>query len=70
MKLRAIKTRKVALEQPSYWQLVFQQSTVNGAEYRGEHLPGFSWSWRENTYLQRRLRHVRTGQIQRVLNQN
>jgi hypothetical protein len=66
VKLRVVKTCKITLQQPSYWQLVFQQSTVNGADYRGEYLPGFSWSWPEDTYLQRRLRDVRTGQIQRV----
>lgn len=40
---------------PSYWQLVFLQSKVNGAAYTGEELPGRNWSWPQNTYLQRRL---------------
>lgn len=40
---------------PSYWQLVFMQSKVNGAAYTGEELPGRNWEWPKNTYLQRRL---------------
>ena len=43
-------------ERPSYWQLVFLQSKVNGAAYTGEELPGRNWDWPKNTYLQRRLR--------------
>lgn len=43
-------------ERPSYWQLVFLQSKVNGAAYTGEDLPGRNWDWPKNTYLQRRLR--------------
>ena len=42
-------------EKPSYWQLVFLQSKVNGAAYNGEELPGRNWKWPEDTYLQRRL---------------
>jgi hypothetical protein len=41
---------------PSYWQLVFLQSKVNGAAYNGEELPGRNWEWPRDTYLQRRLR--------------
>jgi len=44
------------LDKPSYWQLVFLQSKVNGASYNGEELPGRNWEWPKNTYLQRRLR--------------
>lgn len=40
---------------PSYWQLVFLQSKVNGANYNGEALPQRSWDWPKNTYLRRRL---------------
>ena len=40
---------------PSYWQLVFLQSKVNGAAYNGEELPGRNWNWPKDTYLQRRL---------------
>jgi len=43
-------------ERPSYWQLVFLPSKVNGAAYTGEELPGRNWDWPKNTYLQRRLR--------------
>jgi hypothetical protein len=46
-------------ERPSFWQLVFSQSKVNGAFYQGEDLPGYKWEWPKNTYFQRRLR--RTG---------
>ena len=40
---------------PSFWQLVFSQSRVNGAPYFGDNLPGRSWEWPKDTYLQRRL---------------
>ena len=43
------------LRKTSYWQLVFLQSKVNGAAYNGEALPGRTWNWPKNTYLQRRL---------------
>src|SRR6476646_8951246 len=46
-------------DRPSYWQLVFLQSKVNGAAYTGEELPGRNWNWPKNTYLQRRLRKPR-----------
>ncbi len=49
-----MKTMDNALEKPSYWQLVFAQSKVNGAKYFGEELPGCNWSWPTDTYLQRR----------------
>lgn len=39
----------------SFWQLVFSQSKVNGAPYYGESLPGRTWDWPKDTYLQRRL---------------
>src|SRR5262249_54202624 len=44
---------------PSFWQLVFAQSKVNGALYLGEQLPGGSWDWPKNTLFQRRRRRVR-----------
>jgi len=47
------------LNKPSYWQLVFLQSKVNGATYFGEELPGRNWSWPKDTYLQRRLQRDR-----------
>ncbi len=47
------------LERPSFWQLVFSQSKVNGALYNDEELPGQNWNWPKDTYLQRRLRQTR-----------
>jgi hypothetical protein len=44
-------------EKPSFWQLVFLQSKVNGAPYNGEALPGRNWEWPKDTYLQRRLQN-------------
>jgi len=54
-----MKTNETELEKPSFWQLVFSQSKVNGALYMGEQLPGRNWNWPKNTYLQRRLQRVR-----------
>ena len=51
-----MKSTESHLEKPSYWQLVFLQSKVNGAAYTGEELPGRNWDWPKDTYLQRRLR--------------
>jgi hypothetical protein len=51
-----MKNVESALDQPSFWQLVFSQSKVNGAPYNGEQLPGRIWDWPKDTYLQRRLR--------------
>ena len=51
-----MKSTESDLEKPSYWQLVFLQSKVNGAAYSGEELPGRNWDWPKDTYLQRRLR--------------
>jgi hypothetical protein len=50
------------LEKPSYWQLIFLQSKVNGAQYNGEALPGRNWHWPENTYFQRRLQRAKVFQ--------
>jgi hypothetical protein len=47
------------LEKPSYWQLIFLQSKVNGATYKGEALPGQSWDWPKDTYFQRRLHLIK-----------
>jgi len=44
------------LAKPSFWQLVFLQSKVNGAAYRGEQLSRRNWDWPKGTYFQRRLR--------------
>jgi len=43
------------LGKPSFWQMVFLQSKVNGARYSGEDLPGRTWEWPKDTYLRRRL---------------
>ncbi len=50
-----MKSIDVNLHKPSYWQLVFLQSKVNGATYNGEALSQRSWDWPKDTYLQRRL---------------
>jgi len=47
------------LGKPSYWQLIFLQSKVNGAAYNGEKLPGRNWDWPKDTYFQRRLQRVK-----------
>jgi hypothetical protein len=54
-----MKAQTIDLGKPSFWQLVFAQSKVNGAPYTGEWLSSRSWKWPENTYLQRRLKHLR-----------
>jgi hypothetical protein len=48
-----------ATEKPSFWQLIFLQSKVNGAPYNGDELPGRSWDWPKDTYLQRRLQRCK-----------
>jgi hypothetical protein len=53
-----MKTMKTNFAKPSSWQLVFLQSKVNGASYRGEQLPNLSWQWPKDTYLQRRLKRL------------
>jgi hypothetical protein len=57
-----MKTDEVISEKPTFWQLVFSQSKVNGAPYQGEHLESSVWSWPEDTFLQRRLRQTRFDQ--------
>jgi hypothetical protein len=44
---------------PTYWQLIFLQSKVNGASYKGETLTGRKWDWPKDTYFQRRLRRIK-----------
>ena len=56
-----MKLIDVSLNKPSYWQSIFLQSKVNGAPYNGEDLPGRSWNWPKNTYLQRRLRRAQVS---------
>lgn len=54
-----MKTVDSELDKPSFWQLVFSQSKVNGAPYGGEQLHGQIWNWPTDTFLQRRLREMR-----------
>jgi len=57
-----MKAMETTLNKPSYWQLVFLQSKVNGAGYSGEALPGRNWNWPKGTYLQRRLQREKWDQ--------
>jgi hypothetical protein len=43
----------------SQWQLIFLQSRVNGAVYRGDKLPPHQWVWPKGTWFQDRLAYVR-----------
>jgi len=45
----------------NFWLNVFNNSKINGAEYREDRLPSRSWSWPTDTYLQRRLRELRVN---------
>ena len=54
-----MKQMEMDSEKPSFWQVVFLQSKVNGAPYFGEQLPGRNWDWPKDTYLQRRLQRNR-----------
>jgi hypothetical protein len=54
-----MKTHESDLEKTSFWQLVFLQSKVNGAAYRGEQLPRRNWNWPKDTYFQQRLRRAK-----------
>jgi hypothetical protein len=54
--IRGPNVRLYSSEKPTFWQLVFSQSKVNGALYSGEELPGYKWEWPKDTYLQRRLK--------------
>ena len=49
-----MKGQTIDLGKPSFWQLVFLQSKVNGTLCAEEWLSSRSWKWPENTYLQRR----------------
>lgn len=52
----------------NFWQLVFNQSKVNGAEYFGERLPNNSWDWPKDTFLQKRLNELKRRHVERVTN--
>ena len=51
--------KTVDIDRPSFWQLVFAQSKVNGARYAGEELPVGKWNWPKDTYLQQRIRDAK-----------
>ena len=65
-----MKTTETNSNKPSYWQLVFLQSKVNGAAYFGEELPGRNWNWPKDTYLQRRLQSSKWHQATQSTNLN
>ncbi len=65
-----MKVMETDLNKPSYWQLVFLQSKVNGAAYCGEELPGRNWNWPKDTYLQRRMQRDKWSQATRSSNFN
>jgi hypothetical protein len=56
---RKMKEIAPELGKPSYWQIIFLQSKVNGAQYSGEALPGRIWDWPKDTYFRRRLQRVK-----------
>jgi hypothetical protein len=60
---RQMKTYQKNLQKFSFWQVVFLQSKVNGAAYRGEQLPRHIWNWPRNTYFQHRLRREKWYQV-------
>jgi hypothetical protein len=47
------------MSKSNFWQLVFNQSRVNGAEYFGDQLPNNSWDWPKDTFLQKRLNELK-----------
>lgn len=53
--------------QLSFWQLVFLQSRVNGAPYRGEELPQHQWNWPQGTYLQQRMSLLKETEVARLV---
>ncbi len=49
--------------EPSSWKLIFFQSRVNGAQYRGEEILPYWWDWPQQTYFQKRVRDMRQVQM-------
>jgi hypothetical protein len=43
------------------WEWIFRQSRVNDGEYYGERLAVRNWDWPRDTWLQNRLRYLRSG---------
>jgi hypothetical protein len=56
-----MKATEFPTENPTYWQLIFLQSKVNGAPYKGEAFTGQKWDWPKDTYFQRRLRRIKSS---------
>ncbi len=54
-----MKATESTTANPTYWQLIFLQSKVNGASYNGEALARHNWDWPKETYLQRRLHRIK-----------
>jgi hypothetical protein len=54
-----MKATESATGNPTYWQLIFLQSKVNGASYNGEAPARHNWDWPKETYLQRRLHRIK-----------
>lgn len=42
------------------WEVIFVQSRVNNGVYDGDRLPGQNWQWPQGTWLQTRLRYLRS----------
>jgi hypothetical protein len=59
-----MKTHGYKWQNATTWQRIFLQSKVNGAPYQEEE-HGFKWHWPKNTYLQRRLQHLRAYEPRR-----
>lgn len=47
------------LEKPTYWELIFTQSKVNGGLYVGDLIPPMAWDWPRHTWLQNRLAEIK-----------
>ena len=58
------------LDSPSFWQLVFAQSRVNGGRYCEEELSESKWNWPKDTYLQQRMRDAKWQPVRDTVQQN
>ena len=58
------------LDTPSFWQLVFASSKVNGGRYCEEELPQSKWNWPKDTYLQQRMRDAKWERAGETVQQN
>jgi len=41
------------------WEVIFQNSKANNADYYGDRLPVQNWDWPQGTWFQKRLRRLR-----------